>query len=288
MLKHCSTPCLVKSSSVSSSSESLSDYSPPISRSPIRQQTLVKVFTDRDTLANKMSYTTIMVDKWMTSRDIISRILHTKMKIKSADPDLYQLYMAIETEEGERSVRLEASSRLMDLISCTPWSSFRLVLTTGHTLKLRVWDNISQSLLFRSILVSRECTVSLAITILHQFYPHLSRGSLALYEECPQLGFKRPLAQHELPYKVMQCWGDKSQFRFSLEQQDYNSNKMSPFSREGFYVRTMNRKMLKFLKTFLENTQEVSKQTDEIIQGDSFCKVENDSVNSDSFLYVSF
>ena len=286
MLKHCSTSSLslVKSSSVSSSSESLLDFSP--GRPTGWQQSLVKVFTDKDTLANKMSYTTIMVDKLMTSRDVIRRIL-TKMKMKCTDPALYQLYMAVETEEGERSVKLEESSRLGELISCTPWT-FRLILRTGNTFKLRVWDNISQSVLFRSILVSRHCTVGVATTILHQLYPHLEKDSLVLFEECPELGFKRQLSEEEIPFKVMECWGVESQFRFSLEQRDTNNNKMSSFSRGSTNVRTMDRKMFRFLRSFLENTQQDISQSDGIIRKDPLCRLEKSSVNSNSFLYIAF
>ena len=282
MLKHCSTSSLslIKSSSVSSSSESLLDFSPR--RQTARQQGLVKVFTDKDTLANKMSYTTIMVDKFMTSRDVISRIL-TKMKMKCTDPDLYELYMAVETEEGEKTVKLEESSKLMELISCTPWT-FRLILRAGNTIKLRVWDNISQSVLFRSILVSRLCTVGMATTILHQLYPTLERDSLVLFEECPELGFKRRLSEEEIPFKVMECWGVDSQFRFSLELRHINNNKMSSFSRGSSNVRTMDRKMLRFLRSFLENTE----QSDGISRNDSLRGLEKSSVNSNSFLYIAF
>ena len=299
MLKHCSSPSLVKCSSlssvssVSSSRESLSLSSPSAPRSANPQQRLVKVWTDRDSLANKMSYTTIMVDKLMTSRDIITRLLN-KLKIKSADPDMYRLWLAVKTEEAERRVRLENSCRLLDLIFCTPWADFRLILQAEEMIKLRFWDNIGQFVLFRSILVSRHCTVGVARGILHQFYPQLNINSLALFEECPELGFKRQLSDEELLWKILDCWGEKSQFRFSLEQQHINNNKTSPSARStvGLKARSMDRKMLDFLRSFLEEhirePQSEREEEEEEFSSEEVYKSENTSVDSDSFLYIAF
>ena len=127
MLKHCSSPSLVKCSSASSSRESLCLSSPTAPGSPNLSQTLIKVYADPDSLANKMTYTTINIDKLMTSRDVIMRLLK-RLKIKSADPDQYRLYLAVKTAGGDRRVRLENSCRLLDLLSCTPWADFKLIL----------------------------------------------------------------------------------------------------------------------------------------------------------------
>ena len=294
MLKHCSSLSLAKCaslSSVSSSRESLCLSSPPTPRSPNPQHSLVKVWADKDSLslANKMSYTTIMVDKLMTSRDVIRRLLN-RLKIKSADPDMYRLCLAVETAEGERRerrVRLENSCRLLDLISCTPWLDFRLILQAEETIKLRFWDNIGQFVLFRSILVSRHCTVGVARRILHQFYPQLDINSLALFEECPELGFKRQLSEEELLAKILDCWGEKSQCRFSLEQLDINNNQRSSIS-TGLKARSLDRKMFDFLRSFLEEQSERNSDDDEFISLEEDYKSENTSVNSDSFLYIAF
>ena len=292
MLKHCSSPSLAKISSVSSSRESLSPSSPP-PRSPNPHHRLIKVFADPASLANKMTYTTVMVDKLMTSRDVIKRLLN-RLKIKTVDPAQYRLYLAVKTGGGERRVRLENSCRLLDLISCTPWADFRLVLQAEEMIKLRFWDNIGQFVLFRSILVSRHCTVGVARGILHQFYPQLNINSLALFEECPELGFKRQLSEEELLWKILDCWGEKSQFRFSLEQEDINNNKTSASARStvGLKARSMDRKMLDFLRSFLEEhirePQSEREEEEEEFSLEEVYKSENTSVNSDSFLYIAF
>ena len=296
MLKHCSSPSLVKCSSlssvstVSSSRESLSLSSPPAPRSANPQQRLVKVWADRDSLANKMSYTTIMVDKMMTSRDIITRLLN-RLKIKSAD--MYRLWLAVNTEEAERRVRLENSCRLLDLISCTPWADFRLILQAEEMVKLRFWDNIGQFVTFRSILVSRHCTVGVARGILHEFYPQLNINTLALFEDCPELGFKRQLSEDELLWKILDCWGEKSQCRFSLEQQEVNKNKGAAKSTVGLKARSMDRKMFDFLRSFLEEHRKETQsereaEEEEFISLEEVYKSDNTSVNSDSFLYIAF
>ena len=290
MLKHCSSPSLAKISSVSSSRESLSPPSPP-PRSPNPHHRLIKVFADPASLANKMTYTTVMVDKLMTSRDVIKRLLN-RLKIKTVDPAQYRLYLAVKTGGGERRVRLENSCRLLDLISCTPWADFRLVLQAEEMIKLRFWDNIGQFVLFRSILVSRHCTVGVARGILHQFYPQLNIHSLALFEECPELGFKRKLSDDEQLWKIMECWRE-IECRFSLEQQDINNNKRSSTSAIGLKARSMDRRMFNFLRSFLqehikEPPTEESAEEEEFISIEEDYKSENTSVNSDSFLYIAF
>ena len=291
MLKHCSSPSLVKCSSASSSRESLCLSSPTTPGSPNLSHTLIKVYADPDSLANKMTYTTIDIDKLMTSRDVIMRLLN-RLKIKSADPDQYRLYLAVKTAGDERRVRLENSCRLLDLISCTPWADFKLILQAEEMIKLRIWDNIGQFVLFRSILVSRKCSAAVARSILHQHYPQLNIHSLALFEECPGLGFKRKLSEDELLSRIMECWGE-SQCRFSLEKQDINNNKRSSISKVGLKARSMDRKMFNFLRSFLEEhvkeTQtEGNAEKEKFISLEEAYKSENTSVNSDSFLYIAF
>ena len=238
--------------------------------SPLRRDDQCRLI--RVWMESKVSYRTVLVTAHTTTRDVVSRLARPA---KCADPQLYQLHMQVSLAAGvpPQTVRLEDNTRLLELLRCNPWAHTQFILVTEQRLPVRVWDNISQNVVFRSLLVSMDCTVGAALDILHRFYPDQDNGSLALYEHSDLLGYNRRLQQDEMILKISESWSPESQFRFVLEQETSD-------------------RMMDDLLDSSDGIEDVSEDfLDSSVQ--SFYSSHNSSsdassINSESFLYVPF
>ena len=232
------------------------------------------------------SYRTVVVNSMTTSQDVITRLV-SRVRVRCADPKLHRLEMQVSLGPGHiRTVSLEEEARITDIMDCNPWDNYKFVLVTKQFSPIRVWDKVSGDVVFRTLLITSDCSVARALDMIHRFYPDLSRQSLAIYEESELLGFNKMLSGADILTRVTAAWEPESQFKLVLRKF------CAPKRDRGIST------MQQFLQSMLmvaDGGQEQSfdEQTEDFIQQDSSINSDGEltdvsSVNSESFTYVPY
>ena len=262
------------SSSVSSSPVS----SPPTSpiRSSYSKDTMIRVWLDE----MNGSYRTVMINEMTSSRDVINRLV-SRMKVKCADPKLHKLQMQVTVMGRVKSVKLEDNTRLVDIIACNPWDNYKIILVEDQKVLIRIWDSISEDVVFRSLFVSKDCNVQTVLEMIHKFYQETDISLLSLCETSDLLGFSRQLNNEEVLFRILDSWSEDSQFRLVLKLKKRESTFSS---------------MKKFMYTLIDEDDSCNDSLDidtSVMSSFSLSDNSDDlsevsSVNSDSFFYVPF
>ena len=252
---------------------------------PERRERMIKVWID----GSVGSYRTVQISEKTTSREVISRLV-SRVKVRCADPQLHQLHMQVTVQGTIKTVKLEDGTRLCDIISCNPWGNYKFILVTKQSVTIRVWDNISEDVVFRSLAVSTDSDVDTVLAMLHNFYPDVDKNMLALYETSELLGFSRKLNEGEILFKIMESWEDESQFKLVLKSKP-NVERKSAFTNMHHFLKSM-------IGVIDDDTNDESSDclaVDNILDAsvvsfnNSYSELSDvSSVNSDSFLFVPF
>ena len=262
------------SSSVSSSPVS----SPPTSpvRSSYSQDTMIRVWLDEI----NGSYRTVMINERTCSRDVINRLIN-RLKVRCADPKLHKLHMQVTVMGRVKSVKLDDNTKLVDIIACNPWDNYKFILVEDQKVLIRIWDNISEDVVFRSLFVSKDCNVQTVLEMIQKFYQETDITLLSLFETSDLLGFSRQLNNEEVLVRIMDSWSEDSQFRLVLKLKQRESTLTS---------------MKKFMYTLIDEDDCSNDSLDidtSVLSSMSSSDNSDDlsevsSVNSDSFFYVPF
>ena len=288
MLKHCSKLSLLEEKSASTLSLSNAGITEtgvtsPSQDSRDKRSSIIRVWTED----SQGSYRTVAVTSLTTCQEVISRLV-SRVRVSCADPKLHRLEMRVIISPGNiKTVSLEEAARLSEIVECNPWDNYKLFLVTKQFSPVRIWDKISGDVVFRTLLLTRDCSVERALDMIHKFYPDLGRQSLAVYEESELLGFRKMLMGAEILSRVTESWEAESQFKLVLRRYDAPDRKNR--------IPTMH--------TFLQSMLRVADQICEHSSADDVSDSGNDtdgsfnssesefltdvsSINSDSFLYV--
>ena len=233
---------------------------------------MIKVWLDEN------SYRTVMVTSSTTSTEVVSRLVR-RVKVKCADPQLHQLHMQVSVLGQVKTVKMEENTRLMDMITVAPWSLSKFILVTEQQVMIRVWDNISQNVVFRSLMISSDTTVGATLKMLHHYLPDVDQDSLGLYEQSELLQFSRRLNDDEVVLKISDSWSQDCKFRFLLDLDKRKKN------REDAIDDTFNSRMDDSVDDVNDSSNTSCNSS---VESNDSSFSDSSSVNSESFLYVPF
>ena len=288
MLKHCSKLSLLEEKSASTFS--LNNVGIPTTESGVtspcqdrkaKRSNVIKVWIE----GSQGSYRTVMVNSMTTCQEVISRLV-SRVRVRCADPKLHSLEMKVTIGPGNiKTVTLEEDARLTEIVDCNPWDNYKFVLVTKKFSPIRVWDKISGDVVFRTLLVTRDCSVVRALDMVNKFYPNLPRQSLAIYEESELLGFSKKLSDEDILSRVTETWEDECQFKLVLRKY------VAPKRKSG--IPTMQQFLQSMLMvanvgsghSFIEQTGDLTSDTS-INSNSESEQTDASSINSESFTFV--
>ena len=282
MLKHCSKLSLLEEKSASTLSlDNVGITAPRQDRSRGQGSDVIRVWME----GSQGSYRTVVVNSKTTSQDVITRLV-SRVRGSCADPKLHRLEMQVIIGPGNvKTVALEEDAKLSEIVDCNPWNNYKFVLVTKQFCPIRVWDKISGEVVFRTLLVARDCSVARALDMIHKFYPDLSRQSLAIYEDSELLGFSKMLSGADILSRVTEAWEAECQFKLVLRKYGGPKRKSGISTMQQFLQSMLTAADGGLKHSFIEPTGDFSP--------DSSINSENEltdvsSINSDSFTYVPY
>ena len=278
MLKHCSKLSLLEEKSASTFS--LCNVGITAAETVVKRSNVIKVWME----GSQGSYRTVVVNSLTTCQEVISRLV-SRVRVRCADPKLHSLEMQVNIGPGNiKTVALEEDARLTEIVDCNPWDNYKFVLVTKKFSPIRVWDKISGDVVFRTLLVTRDCSVVRALDMINKFYPNLSRQSLAIYEESELLGFSKLLSDADILSRVTEAWEDECQFKLVLRKY------VAPKCNSG--IPTMKQFMQSMLMgadgsehSFIEPTEDLTSDSSINSHTESE-QTDASSINSESFTFV--
>ena len=123
-------------------------------------------------------------------------------------------------EARSRTIALEDSSCIADLITCNPWGTckFRLKSRQGGLVKIHD-SEIRTDSVYKSIILSQDTTVEDTISILRNCYHREgNEEDYSLYEFCTATLTSRLLEGSEKPLEIMERWSEDSSQVFQLRK----------------------------------------------------------------------
>ena len=154
-----------------------------------------------------LAYKTIMITAHTTSREVITSLL-TRFRMRHRDHKLYYLTMEVTVNSVLQTITLEDNSRPAELISCNPWGACKFILRSKTGGRVKIYDDqIRTDSVYKSIIISRETTVSDTLEILLSCYNNLlDNQNIALYETNTRTGAERLLESDQCPLLVTEEW----------------------------------------------------------------------------------
>ena len=155
------------------------------------------------------------------------------------DPRLFYLTMEVNIGEARsRTIALEDSSCIADLITCNPWGTckFRLKSRQGGLVKIHD-SEIRTDSVYKSIILSQDTTVEDTISILRNCYHREgNEEDYSLYEFCTVTLTARLLEGSEKPLEIMERWRNVTSKVFQLRRRqqagDVTAKPVQLFSRD--------------------------------------------------------
>lgn len=166
-----------------------------------------------------LAYKTVIITRHTTSRQVVLGLL-SRFRMKHRDPRLFYLTMEVNIgEEKSRTISLEDSSCIADLITCNPWGTSRFRLKARQGGLVKIYDGeVRADSVYKSIIVSQVTTVKDTINILENCYASKPGTELKLHEFDPQTGATRLLLGSEKPLEVQDEWGKDTSKVFQLKR----------------------------------------------------------------------
>ena len=158
-----------------------------------------------------LAYKTIMITAHTTSREVITSLL-TRFRMRHRDHKLYYLTMEVTVNAVLQTITLEDNSRPAELISCNPWGACKFILRSKTGGRVKIYDDqIRTDSVYKSIIISRETTVSDTLEILLSCYNNLlDNQNIALYETNTRTGAERLLESDQCPLLVSEEWSKET------------------------------------------------------------------------------
>ena len=158
-----------------------------------------------------LAYKTIMITTHTTSREVITSLL-TRFRMRHRDHKLYYLTMEVTVNSVLQTITLEDNSRPAELISCNPWGGCKFILRSKTGGRVKIYDDqIRPDSVYKSIIISRETTVSDTLEILLSCYNNLlDNQNIALYETNTRTGAERLLEADQCPLLVTEEWSKEA------------------------------------------------------------------------------
>ena len=158
-----------------------------------------------------LAYKTIMITAHTTSREVITSLL-TRFRMRHRDHKLYYLTMEVTVNAVLQTITLEDNSRPAELISCNPWGACKFILRSKTGGRVKIYDDqIRTDSVYKSIIISRETTVSDTLDILLSCYNNLlDNQNIALYETNTRTGAERLLDGEQCPLLVQEEWNKET------------------------------------------------------------------------------
>ena len=191
------------------SSEADSSIGPPVSPASPRVSNTIRVYAT--CLRPHLAYKTIMITGHTTSREVITSLL-TRFRMRHRDHKLYYLTMEVTVNSVLQTITLEDNSRPAELISCNPWGGCKFILRSKTGGRVKIYDDqIRPDSVYKSIIISRETTVSDTLEILLSCYNNLlDNQNIALYETNTRSGEERLLESDQCPLLVSEEWSKEA------------------------------------------------------------------------------
>jgi hypothetical protein len=179
--------------------------------------TAIKVYAQ--CLRPHLSYKTVIITRHTTSRQVVLGLL-SRFRMKHRDPKLFYLTMEVNIGEvASRTIALEDTSCLADMISCNPWGTCRFRLQARQGGLIKVYDgDVRTDSVYKSIIISHDSSVSDTVDILEACYNLPSDVALRLYEVDVETGDMRLLDNSEKPLDVKDEWGKQGRKIFRIEK----------------------------------------------------------------------
>ena len=197
------------SSDTSSEGDRDSSIGPPVSPASPRVSNTIRVYAT--CLRPHLAYKTIMITGHTTSREVITSLL-TRFRMRHRDHKLYYLTMEVTVNSVLQTITLEDNSRPAELISCNPWGGCKFILRSKTGGRVKIYDDqIRPDSVYKSIIISRETTVSDTLEILLSCYNNLlDNQNIALYETNTRSGEERLLESDQCPLLVSEEWSKEA------------------------------------------------------------------------------
>ncbi len=181
--------------------------------------TAIKVYAQ--CLRPHLSYKTVIITRHTTSRQVVLGLL-SRFRMKHRDPKLFYLTMEVNIGNAgaaTRTIALEDSSCLADLIACNPWGACRFRLQARQGGLIKVYDGeVRADSVYKSIIISHDSSVLDTLDILESCYNLPNNVALRLYEVDLESGDTRLLDNSEKPLDVKDDWSKLSRKIFRLEK----------------------------------------------------------------------
>ena len=284
MLKHCSKLSLLEEKSASTFSlDNVGITATCQDKIRGKRSEVIRVWIE----GSQGSYRTVVINSMTTSQDVITRLV-SRVRVSCADPKLHRLEMQVTIGPGNiKTVTLEEEAKLSEIVDCNPWDNYKFVLVTKQFSPIRVWDKISGEVVFRTLLVTRDCSVERALDMIQKFYPDLSRQSLAIYEESELLGFSKILSGADILSRVTEAWEAECQFKLVLRKYVDLKRRSGISTMQQFLQSMLGVADVGLKHSFIEPTGDFSPDSSIISSSESEL-TDVSSINSDSFTYVPY
>ena len=230
-----------------------------------------------------LAYKTVMITPHTTSKQVILGLL-SRFRMKHRDPKLFYLTMEVTVSQTFQTITLEDNSRPAEMISCNPWGGCKFILRSKTGGLVKIYDHqIRPDSVYKSIIISRETTVSDTLSILWSCYPQLDCQNLCLAEYSPTEDFERILDGGQCPLQLMEAWGEEYEYRLVIKLRDAedDDDENDPpdehiFSRLVITNSNMRQSVRK--KTFLRSMiGDLKEDKDYIVEGGSDISIANES-----------
>ena len=188
-----------------------------------------------------VAYNTVIISPQTTSKEVIMRLL-SKFKMKNRDPKLFYLTMEVTVSQTFHTILLEDISCLAEIISCNPWGGCKFILQSKPGVKVKIYDHqIRPDSVYKSIIISKETTVSDTLCMLWSCYPQLDCENLGLFEYSPSLGCERPLSGDQRLCEAMIAWREDSRLTIKLKgkEREVAESKYEVHEKQSNCMKTM-------------------------------------------------
>jgi len=243
-----------------------------------------------------LAYKTVMISPHTTSKQVILGLL-SRFRMKHRDPKLFFLTMEVTVNQTFQTITLEDNSRPAEMISCNPWGGCKFILRSKTGGLVKIYDHhIRPDSVYKSIIISRETTVSDTFSILWSCYPQLDCHNLCLFEYSPAQDLERSLKDDQCPLELMEAWGEEQEYRLVVklatnkvpdcnitEGEKYEETTFNGVKRNSILRQSVRKK--NFLRSMVsedasghntENSDALERSEDICRDGDTFCETDSD------------
>ena len=230
-----------------------------------------------------LAYKTVIITRHTTSRQVVLGLL-SRFRMKHRDPRLFYLTMEVNIGDGDKSrtISLEDSSCIADLISCNPWGTCRFRLKARQGGLVKIYDGaVRTDSIYKSIIISQDTTVADTVDILESCYAKQDGRQLELVELDQSTGNTRLLDARDKLLELQDELGkDDTSKVFQLRHVDILTPPTSPlttvtpssilqdsFSRAGLVRNSVLRQSVRkkqFLKSMIITEPKLELQTKQL------------------------